>query len=183
LVVTIFRGICGSITMADTARRLEVEQSLLDHGSAAAMTSAIALDAPEAALESVTVLGRTRLRELAASNTIFGGVVEVARRQRGCVRFSYLPPGSRTPRRYRCHPENEAAAERVVPVWSSIHWGQPGYGQLTPSCAAEIACGAEDHNEMGVFRALQQARRVAALRDALDEYLRFGLEAGIFFVE
>jgi len=33
---------------------------------------------------------------------------------------------------------------------------------------------------MGVFSMLQQPQRLANLRVALEEYLRFGLEAGIF---
>jgi hypothetical protein len=35
---------------------------------------------------------------------------------------------------------------------------------------------------MGVFCMLQQPQREGNLRTALDEYLRFGLEAGIFLV-
>ena len=35
---------------------------------------------------------------------------------------------------------------------------------------------------MGAFCMLQQPQRLANLQIALDEYLRFGLEAGIFFV-
>jgi hypothetical protein len=183
LVLTLYRTITGPVTVADTVRRVEAAHSLLDHGGSGPMSAALVLDAPEADLESVTLLGRARLRELSASNTIFGAVVEVARRQRGCVRFSYAPPGSRTPRRYRCRPEAAEEAERVMPRWSSLRWGDPGYGQLASGTACEIARGAEDENEMGVFRSVQQARRVAALRVALDEYLRFGLEAGVFFVE
>lgn len=183
LVVELFRSIVGPVVVPDTARRLEAAHSLLDHGTTAEMAGAIALTAPEAALESVTVFGRSTLRELAASNTIFGGIVEVARRQRGCVRFSFLPPGSKTPRRYRCRPADAAEAAEVIPVWSAVTWGDPGYGQLAPACPGAVACGAADGNEMGVFRTLQQARRLGALRGALDEYLRFGLEAGIFFVE
>jgi len=34
---------------------------------------------------------------------------------------------------------------------------------------------------MGVFHLVQQPQRLANLRTALDEYLRVGLEAGIFF--
>jgi hypothetical protein len=183
LVVSLYRTISGPVVVADTVRRVEIAHSILDHGGAGPMTSAVALEAPEADLESVTVLGRSLLRELSASNTIFGAVVEVARRQRGCVRFSYVPPGSHTPRRYRCRPEGEGEAARVMPRWSSIDWGDPAYGQLAPGVPCEIARGADDENEMGMFRSVQQAQRVAALRDALDEYLRFGLEAGVFFVE
>jgi hypothetical protein len=35
---------------------------------------------------------------------------------------------------------------------------------------------------MGAFHFLQQVQRVRNVRASLDEYLRFGLEAGIFFV-
>jgi hypothetical protein len=35
---------------------------------------------------------------------------------------------------------------------------------------------------MGVFNHLQQPQREANLRAALEEYLRFGLEAGLFYV-
>jgi hypothetical protein len=33
---------------------------------------------------------------------------------------------------------------------------------------------------MGAFHDLLQPQRIAGLRASLDEYLRFGLEAGIF---
>ena len=48
-------------------------------------------------------------------------------------------------------------------------------------CAAEITTGAEDGCEMGAFHDNFAAQRESNLRVRLDEYLRFGLEAGIFF--
>ena len=51
------------------------------------------------------------------------------------------------------------------------------------SCPPAIPTGAEDGGEMGVYHLLQQTQRLANLRTALDEYLRVGLEAGIFFGE
>lgn len=77
-----------------------------------------ALDAPEwplahAALAILrsTVIGviRTHAIDL-AENSVFDGQVEVGRSQRGCMRFCYAPPESRTPRRYRCQPDLAAAA-------------------------------------------------------------------------
>jgi hypothetical protein len=35
---------------------------------------------------------------------------------------------------------------------------------------------------MGAFNMLKQAHRESNLRTALEHYLRFGLEAGLFFV-
>jgi hypothetical protein len=98
------------------------------------------------------------------------------------VRFSYVPPGSQTPRRYKCQPACKADALRVRPQFNSLRYGDPDYGQLSLRCAVEIRRGADDEAEMGAFHDLYQPQRETNLRVALDEYLRFGLEAGIFYV-
>jgi hypothetical protein len=97
------------------------------------------------------------------------------------VRFSYLPAGSKVPRRYHCQPKNEDDAQRVQPVFTSLRYGDGAYCQLSPFCSAEIREGAEDGSEMGVFHDLYLPQRVSNLRAQLNEYLRFGLEAGIFY--
>ena len=53
-----------------------------------------------------TIIGQiqTHLIQL-AENSIFYGPVTVARRGSGCMRFCYVPPSSRTPRRYACQPD------------------------------------------------------------------------------
>jgi hypothetical protein len=107
--------------------------------------------------------------------------VTVRRRQDGCVRFSYLPPGSHTPRRYRCQPQTSADAARVRPVLTSARYGTPGYAQLAIGTPREIRAGADDESEMGAFHDLFLPLREAHLRTRLDESIRFGLEAGIFY--
>jgi hypothetical protein len=125
-----------------------------------------------------------------ASDSIFTGIVTAQRRQSGCVRFSYVPSGSQTAQRYHCQPdmaltgvtkaETRAAIQaRLTPQFTSTDFGQPGYAQLSLRCATEITTGADDGSEMGVFSFLQQPQRRANLLAALDEYLRFGLEAGM----
>ncbi|HLO34244.1 MAG TPA: hypothetical protein VK249_34175 [Anaerolineales bacterium] len=50
-----------------------------------------------------------------AENCIFTSCLNVARRQLGCMRFCYVPPGCRTPRRYNGQPDMvEQAAEASV---------------------------------------------------------------------
>jgi hypothetical protein len=71
---------------------------------------------------------------------------------------------------------------RLTPTFTSTGYGAPGYAQLNLLCADEIRTGAADENEMGAFHALQQAQRIANLRAGLEEYVRFGLEAGILLV-
>ncbi len=159
---------------------------------------------PPATLERTTVFGAVRVRELTlASETIFTVPVTAVRRQSGCARFSYVPEGSRTPRQFRCLPDQavqrELAADpsatpaaqdrirdrvraRVAPSFTSTRYGEPGYAQPGPTCAEEITTGAEDENEMGAYNFLQQAQRMGSLRTSLDEYLRLGLEAGVLLV-
>jgi hypothetical protein len=77
--------------------------------------------------------------------------------------------------------------EKEIPVWlkpvfTDLCYGHPGYVQLYLQCPEEISTGANDEAEMGVFHHLQQPQRDANLRASLDEYLRVGLEAGIFYV-
>lgn len=57
-------------------------------------------------IERTTVIGEVQTHAIdLAENSIFFGKIHVARRQRGCMRFCYVTPGSRTPRRYRCQPD------------------------------------------------------------------------------
>ena len=159
---------------------------------------------PKTSLERVTVFGSTYVRELSlASETIFTGTVTAQRRQVGCTRFSFVPEGSQVPRRYRCQPglavadyaqkvgkttdqlteaKRAAVSVRLTPTFTSERYGDSAYAQLGHTCAQEIRTGAEDGSEMGVFSSLKQPQREANLRASLEEYLRLGLEAGIFYV-
>jgi hypothetical protein len=191
--VEIERCIVGGLRVAD-GNRVRVTNSIVD----ATTESGVAYAAPDGKgpggtmiVEASTIIGKvhTRLMEL-ASNTIFlselaeGDVwtapIHCERLHQGCVRFSYLPSASRVPRRHRCRPEDEAEAVRVRPQFSSLRYGHPDYGQLSPLCAAEIREGADDEAEMGAFHDLYQPQREANLHVRLEEYLRFGLEAGVF---
>jgi hypothetical protein len=71
---------------------------------------------------------------------------------------------------------------RVRPSFTSAKYGNAAYAQLAESCPTEIFTGANDGAEMGVFNQLKQPLRETNLQAALDEYLRFGLEAGIIHV-
>jgi hypothetical protein len=140
-----------------------------------------------------TVLGCICLHAIQmAEDSIFMGNVQVARRQIGCMRFSYVTPGSRTPPRFQCQPDlveqavsgssnKERERLRVRPVYNSIHYGTPTYCQLAHPCADEIKRGAEDESEMGVFHDLFQPQREANLRLRLEEFTPAGMQAGIIY--
>jgi hypothetical protein len=132
---------------------------------------------------SSTVIGEIHTQELQlASNSIFMATVRSEKKQDGCVRFCYLPPGSAVSRRYRCQPQNSEDAARLVPQFTSLSYGDPAYAQLSRRCAPEIATGADDESEMGAFHELFQPQRITNLQVRLAEYLRFGLEAGLIYV-
>jgi hypothetical protein len=183
LALRIDRCVCASITVQARARTVTLVDSVLAESGGKSLAAA----GTAAALEGCTVLGASEVKSLDASNSIFMDAVAAARRQMGCVRFSYLPPESTTPRRYRCQPDlavvtGTGPPERLRPTFTTLVHGQPGYAQLSRACAGEIRAGADDGSEMGAFGFLKQPQREANLLASLDEYLRLGLEAGLFYV-
>jgi hypothetical protein len=203
LRVTVDRSICAAIHVAEAIDSVEIADSLVGSDAGSPQFS---VDATETALVLArsSFFGPVSGLSLWASDCIFAAVVQAIRRQVGCVRFSYVPPASSVPRRYRCQPDLEvatriealrrsvpvatttAAAEAAIrtevdaivrPLFVSRRYGDPAFGQLEQRCPEQIRTGAESGAEMGAFEFLKQPQREANLRDALAEYLRFGLEA------
>lgn len=192
--VSIEKSIIGAIRMREDAN-LNIVDSIIDSGNKHAIAFAnLDGNTPGGVLHIVnsTVIGKvyTRILELAsncifyaelAQNDTWKAPVMAQRLQEGCVRFSWLPAGSRIPRPFRCQPERQEDVMRIKPMFNSLQYGDPDYCQLHSMTAVEIREGADDNSEMGVFHQLYQPQRVANLKTRLNEYLRFGLEAGIFF--
>jgi hypothetical protein len=202
-LITITHSIVGSLRLPVGCEHLTIEDSIVQAfhlDGQPLIRAAIAADdtddgyGPPTTIERSTIYGRVLVRELTlASEVIFNDKVTAERCQVGCVRFSYVPDESKTPRRYRCQPamalkgvtdedEEDRIKTRMKPTYTSTIYSRPEYAQLSLTCAVEIRTGAEDGSEMGVFCHLKQPQREANLRVVLEEYLRFGLEAGIFYV-
>lgn len=221
--VVIEHSIVGSIqvnndeVMTDPVR-IRVSDSILDatgadcEGPECEAIGAAGLARAHATLRIArsTVIGRVMVHAMElAENSIFIGTVTVARRQIGCMRFCYVTPCSRTPKRFNCQPDlveravaermrsdaegaglpapaeddiaagQEREAVRVRPQFNSTRYGTPVYCQLSCDCANEIKHGADDESEMGAFHDLFQPQRLANLRVRVDEYTPAGMEAGI----
>ena len=202
-------SICGPIRAPDHAETLSVLDSVIDGAGVAAIDGIGAGAAgPPLRIERSTVRGRVRVRQIdLATETIFDGLASADRIQVGCVRFSFVRPGSRTPRRYRCQPDlaerraieaaeakagpltalqrdsiRAAERRRVKPEYTAEGYGHPAYLQLSLNAPVEISTGAEDGSEMGVYCHLKQPQRAANLRTRLEEYLPFGLDSGLIYV-
>jgi hypothetical protein len=185
LALELDRVIAGPIALGTTIPSLTVRDSVLDTGAGGRSIDAADTDC---VLAGATLLGGARLRTVEADDCLFVGSLRAERTQSGCVRFSYVAPGSRAPRRFRCRPDEavrglgaaEADAVRAVvtPFFGATVFGAPGYARLSDRVATEISEGAEDGVAMGAHGFLRAPLRVANLAASLDEYLRFGLKAG-----
>jgi hypothetical protein len=211
----------GSPALPCLGARVKINNSIIDATDETSVACA-ALDGEAAGgvleVENSTIIGKVHTRRLElASNTIFKAALLEAdswtapviseQKQSGCVRFSYVPPDSMVPRRYRCQPDlaiekaikdaeqygvslTDAEKQQITnwierqiqPVFTDQRYGRPAYSQLALSCPQEITRGADDESEMGAFHDLYQPQRETDLRVRLDEYLRYGLQAGIFYV-
>ncbi len=107
--------------------------------------------------------------------------VLAARRQEGCIRFSYVPAGARVPRRYQCLPESAASPTLALPRFMTLRYGFAAYAQLATSAGASLQNGADDQGQPGAFHSLYQPQRQTDLTVRLNEYLRTSLDAGIFY--
>ena len=204
--VEIDHCILGGLRVADGAT-VTISDSIVDAAAASAMAEeAVAyaglpdpgpakLPPPggDLTITNSTVIGKVRARQMPlASNVIFlarlaaadalavPGARRSAAGRAACASASCRPV--RAPRAATsANRRRPTDAARVRPQFTSLRYGDPGYGQLSARCAAEIRTGADDEAEMGAFHDLYQPQRETNLRVRLDEYLRFGLEAGIFY--
>jgi hypothetical protein len=211
--VTIEHCIIGAILVYENEAqndplRITISDSIVDATSTERSALSQPIDHLAYAVMSIlrcTIFGQVRVHAIQlAENSIFTGLVTVARRQWGCMRFCSIVLGSRTPRRYHCQPDlvkqtaeqevkhvtnKQAGAayvqreiDRVHPHFNSTRYGKATYAQLAQDCADEIKSGADDQSEMGVFHDLFQPQRETNLCTRLDEYTPAGMETGIIYV-
>ena len=192
LQVTSAKSILGAIRAAEFVT-VSLADSIVDSTSLTGVAYS-ALDglAPGGALTLIgcTVVGKVHatLLSLVSDSIIWAGRTSAAdsfkaplwaeRRQAGCVRFSYLPPGSITPRQYECIEQGPGSPQ---PLFFSLRYGDPGYTKLLASTPDAIRRGADDAGEMGAFHFLLAPLRETDLRIRMQEYLPVGLEFGIFY--
>lgn len=177
LEVRIVRSVLERIRLDESVPSLAVSDSILD--PPAGGDPALAGESAHAALEGSTVRGAIAVRTVDASSCILDGIATVQHRQTGCIRFSYVGPGSRTPRRHRCAPPEQDDGS-VVPVYASTDPASPAYLALAASCSPLIATGGEGEAEMGVHHHLKRPLRIRAAQRQLEPYLPVGIELGVF---
>ena len=150
------RCIVGAVRCHERAS-LSAHDSLID-ATARSGVALAALDGsgPGAALtlEACTVVGKLHAAQMSVSNSILLAAlaegdswavpVRAARKQVGCVRFSWLPLSAIVPTRFRCQPGSASDAQHIAPRFTSLVYGTPAYAQLTRSTPPEVLRGADD---------------------------------------
>lgn len=104
--------------------------------------------------------------------------VDVAVTQRGCVRYSHIPLGSKVPRRFACTPALTDDPLFVRPAFHDVRLPHPRFFQMHFDTPAPIFSGAQDGQEMGVGNALRTTARRINFTRVTDDFLRFGHAAG-----
>jgi hypothetical protein len=201
-------SLCGPI-VANEGVALNLRDSAVDAGgdTSPAIAASASSPAGELSAERCTIIGTVSARRIELlSDSIVTGPLTATEQQAGCLRYSFVPlTGSTTPRRFRCQPDHEVDAEVadalahnpgltlaqrnaiqtsvqawLLPVFTSLVPGQPGYLQLADATPDQIFRGAEHDNEMGIFYGLYSPARESNLAHRIADYLRIGLDVGIF---
>lgn len=182
LQVRVVRSAVGRLLLAPTVPTMQVLDCILSAevaGPGPSTGTAVRSPGAHLTLSGSTVRGDVEVRTLAATDCVLDGTVTVAHRQTGCVRYTYVGPGSRVPRRFRSVPATDAdVAPR--PVYVSDEHGSPSFLALAESCPSVIREGGEGGDEMGSSFHLHRPARVAATGRLLAGYVPLGLEVGMF---
>lgn len=197
--IVIDRSILGKCRFdfgsAAAQARLSISNSILFGDAAGAPV--LAARSCDTEMCGVTLFGEVLVRSLDATNILFTEPVETVRRQAGCVRYSFVPPGSTTSRRFRCLPDialarraeergNALTAEERTsevlgsrPVFLDTEPDAPGFAMLHSLCPDSVALGGEGESEMGAFALTATRLRLRNMTRLFDRFLPFGMRAAI----
>jgi hypothetical protein len=199
--VVIERAIVGHIVLdsgnSPATGTLTITDSIVSTDTNGTPGAAITASSLDATLSNATVLGTASFKSLEATNVIFNASATVTRRQSGCVRYSAIAAGSSMPRRFRCQPdlaladaatrkgapltpaEQDSVALGVMPLFLDTSLDEPTVAMLHPLAGDAIRLGGENNAEIGAFSVAAEGLRMANLVGLFDDYVPFGLEAGL----
>ncbi len=171
----------------DATALAEFNRGLIDEAFPVALgVAAIAVAVATVRLDRVTVLGRTAVHRLWASDTILRDFAAVDDTQDGCVRFSAYAAGSSIPRQYL-----SARIPAGAPIFTSDAYGHPGYAQVLDTADAAITggaahasinAGADNGSQLGAFCSDRAPVKEQGLLIKYAEYMPLGLTPVIVHV-
>jgi hypothetical protein len=130
-------------------------------------------------LERVTVLGDIEAAVLRATDSVVMGQLHVLNQHDSCFRFSAATAGGTVPTLF------ESLVDPDVPIepffFTSLHFGDPGYAQLSLKAPETIVRGGENGSEMGAFSSLLRPIHLSSVINKVDEFQPVGIFAQYIF--
>lgn len=184
--IIIQRTISGPLRI-DDSYELDLSDSIIDAGigDGAEATFAIAgtrtpTDVPGAMpdhvgpptrVNSITVFGPMRVKDIDGSGGIWTQRLEVLDDQRGCLKYSYFSgDADRLPQQHACVSAPDAELR-----FTSETFGHPAYGQLAHTSDFRIRERGPNDDAMGAFGSLQEAHKWRNLQIRYREFMPVGV--------
>ena len=176
--IVIQRSIVGSLAV-DSRYRLDIEVSIVD--AAGGATAAIAAATNPASdwgaaldFDGLTCFGAVRVGAVGGFGGIFTRRFEVLDNQHGCIKWSAFSGDvlDRLPPNHFCVHAPDA---RIV--FTSVHFNDPGYGQLARETDRRVRELGPDDDAMGAFGFLLEAHKWTNLQVRLREFIPVGVRA------
>lgn len=164
--------VTGPVTVAPAGfvRTLTVRDSIVHTTDPAGAPVALHQPDGELHIKGCTVIGRLTAHQIEASELLCTGRLTIENVQAGCVRFSAFATGSHVPRAYR-----STEIRNPQSLFTSLRFGDAGYGQLADVAPAGLTRGGEDGTEIGAFHRLLTPIKLDSLQAKVAEFLPFGL--------
>ena len=152
-----------------------------DPGAGRPPDLAVSLASGTVVLDRCTILGPIAVHRLEASECILDGLAVVEDTQHGCLRFSASAVTSTLPRQYE-----SVQVAAGAPLFTTRHFGRPGYGQLLGTADRTILTGTGPRpsileggptgSEMGAFATEMGAIRKRSVGIKFREYMPLGMD-------
>ncbi len=151
--------------------------------------AAVAAEETSGTFSRSTIFGQVTVREIWADDCLFLSPVASFRSQQGCIRYSYVAPGSQTPRRYECQPDlalranpqidNAVVEQQLRPVFESLDPADPWFARLKATTHRGILEGGEHGVEMGFLAGLFEPHKRRFANSSMADFTRAGMDAGL----
>jgi hypothetical protein len=169
--IALERTICGAVVLPELGPRLTADASIIDGAHGTAIGGRDGAPGPDTVLRRCTVLGNVHVLAADVQGSIVDGTLRVAAGDASAARHSAIR---------RVEGIDVPPSVRLGPVrFASRRYGTEGHARLPLESDPFLLAGAANGEELGAYHAAATGRRLANVRTVLDEYVPYGVAAGV----